>query len=134
MTSRFLGGEAAGHESIGWLLSARPCSVSRVHVGGQRVHAHVHAGYQRVHAGYQRVHAGCQFSRGVVWNLQHALYIRTDANRRETMPALYNCSYHQLDRSRSPKMHIALVLTATRAMDVIMLLPVPLAIGPRTQG
>ena len=40
----------------------------------------------------------------VVWSGTFSVY------RRETTPALYNCSYHQLDCSRSPKMHcIALV-------------------------
>ena len=69
-------------------------------------------------------------SAGVVWDLKYA-------NRRETMPKQHNiynmpctmcsfsvllnryvsCGYHQLDRSRSPKMHcIALVIETELTM------------------
>ena len=51
--------------------------------------------------------------RGVVWDLQCALY-RTEIN--------VSCGYHQLDRSRSPKMHcILLVYSPLRRLGQLTL-------------
>ena len=51
--------------------------------------------------------------RGVVWDLQYALY-RTEIN--------VSCGYHQLDRSRSPKMHcILLVYSPLRRLGQLTL-------------
>ena len=86
-------------------LSASPCRLSRAHASGERVHA----------AGGQRVHAGCRSCVGKRCIV--SALTRCVANITRTIDV--SCGYHQLDRSRSPKMHCIHLLVVKKCLSWI---------------